>query len=179
LFFSLFPKTLNRFKELTYTKFNYSSTARESHFNMALTPDQWNGANLRIAVWGCAWTVAQNHMLLGTGLGDKMAMLKKQYAQKGFVFGINTNRNVHNSYLDVWMSLGLIGLLIFLMGFFILPYVLCIKTGDWYGMLVITCLGISIITETYIDRTIGNTILSFFLSFIACYKKPGEASGLY
>jgi O-antigen ligase len=179
LLFSFFPKTMNRFKELGYTKFNYSSTSRESHFNMALTPDQWNGANLRIAVWGCAWTVAQNHLLLGTGLGDKMDMLKKQYAQKGFVFGINTNRNVHNTYLDVWMSLGLMGLLIFLCGFFILPYVQCIKTGDWYGILIITCLCISIITETYIDRTMGNTILSFFLSFIACYKKPAEVTGFY
>jgi len=172
LLFLIFPKTLNRFKELGYTKFNYSSTARESHFNMALTPDQWNGANLRIAVWGCAWTVAKEHFLFGTGLGDKMDVLKKQYAKKGFAFGIYTNRNVHNSYLDVWMSLGLIGLIFFVSALFIWPYAQCIKTGDWYGLLVVTALCLSVISETYIDRTMGNTILSFFLSFIACYKKP-------
>ena len=170
LLFLIFPKTLNRFKELGYTKFNYSSTSRESHFNMALTPDQWNGANLRIAVWGCAWTVAKEHLITGTGLGDKMDLLKKQYAKKGFAFGIYTNRNVHNSYLDVWVSLGLIGLLLFVGAVFIFPYIQCIKTGDWYGLLVITALCLSIISETYIDRTMGNTILSFFLSFIACYK---------
>jgi len=175
----IFPKTLNRFKELGYTKFNYSSTGRESHFNMALTPDQWNGANLRIAVWGCAWTVARENMVLGTGLGDKMDMLKKQYAKKGFVFGINTNRNVHNTYLDVWMSLGLAGLLIFVAGCFIVPGIECIKTGDWLGMLFITGLCISIITETYIDRTIGNTILTFFLSLMASYKKTNRPSGDY
>ena len=179
LLFYFFPKTLNRFKELTYTKFNYNSTARESHFNMALTPDQWNGANLRLAVWGCAWTVIKQHPLLGTGLGDKLQVLKQQYAAKGFAFGVYTNRNTHNTYLDVWMSLGLLGLLIFLAGLSVLPYIRCIKTGDWYGLLVITCLCISIITETYIDRTMGNTILSFFLSFIACYKKPAGISGLY
>ena len=172
LLFLIFPKTLNRFKELGYTKFNYSSTTRESHFNMALTPDQWNGANLRIAVWGCAWTVAKEHLITGTGLGDKMDLLKKQYAKKGFAFGIYTNRNVHNSYLDVWMSLGLIGLLLFVAALFVFPCIQCIKTGDWYGLLVISALCLSIISETYIDRTMGNTILSFFLSFIACYKKP-------
>ncbi|MEP6746300.1 MAG: O-antigen ligase family protein [Bacteroidota bacterium] len=179
LFFLIFPKTLNRFKEIGYTRFDYSSMAKESHFNVALTPDQWNGANLRIAVWECAWTVTQQHFFQGTGLGDKMDVLKKQYAKKGFVFGIKTNRNVHNTYLDVWMSLGIIGLLIFLTGFFILPIAACIKTNDWYGLLVITFLGVSLFTETYLDRTVGNTILSFFLSFIACYKMPATTPGIY
>lgn len=173
----LFPKTINRFKELGYTKFNYSNTGMESHFNMALTADQWNGANLRIAVWECAFTVAREHILFGTGLGDKVDMLKQQYAKKGFVFGISTNRNVHNTYLDVWMSLGLIGLLIFVSGCFIFPGIAAVKTGDWLGLLVIACFCISIISETYIDRTMGNTIISFFLSFIACYKKPSAAGG--
>lgn len=175
MLFVIFPKTLNRFKELGYTRFNYNSTAKESHFNMALTPDQWNGANLRIAVWGCAWTVTRQHLLLGTGLGDKMDKLKQQYAAKGFVFGITTNRNIHNSYLDVAMSLGLIGLAVFLSGFFVLPLLTCIKSGDWFGVLVLACFCISVTSETYIDRTMGNTILSFFISFIACYKKPAGA----
>ena len=179
LLLQIFPKTLNRFKELGYTKYNYSSTARESHFNMALTPEQWNGANLRLAVWSCAWAVTKEHMLLGTGLGDKMDVLKKQYAAKGFSFGVSTNRNVHNTYLDVWMSLGLIGLLLFVAALLILPAFGCIKTGDWYGLLVITCICVSIVSETYIDRTIGNTIIGFFLSFIASYKKPGAVPGVY
>lgn len=177
LFFLIFPKTLNRFKEIGYTDFNYSSMAKESHFNMALTPDQWNGANIRIAVWECAWMVTRHHLLLGTGLGDKMDALRRQYALKNFGFAIKTNRNVHNTYLDVWMSLGLIGLLIFLCGFFILPAVQCMQLQDWFGLLVLACLCISLFTETYLDRTVGNTILSFFLSFIACYKRP--ATGNY
>ena len=80
LFF--FPKTINRFKEIAYTQFNYSSTAKESHYNMALTPDQWNGANIRIAVWECAWTLLHRHPLLGTGLGDKMDDPEKTICKK-------------------------------------------------------------------------------------------------
>ncbi|MEO5683247.1 MAG: O-antigen ligase family protein [Chitinophagaceae bacterium] len=177
--FSFFPKTLNRFKELGYTRFDYGSTAKESHFNVALTSSQWNGANLRIAVWNCAWTVTKEHLLTGTGLGDKMDVLKKQYAAKGFIFGIQTNRNVHNTYLDVWMSLGLIGLAVFITGFCVLPAIASIRAADWYGMLILTCFLISIFTETYLDRTVGNTILSFFLSFIASYKKPAETVAGY
>ncbi len=173
LMVKFFPKTLNRFKELTYTKFDYRSSAKESHFNVEVTADQWNGANLRIAVWQCAWAVIKNNMAFGTGLGDKRDMLKKQYAQKGFVFGIQTNRNTHNNYLDVWMSLGLAGLIIFLLGFIALPLLNCLKTRDWYGLIIIMCFTLSLFTETYMDRTMGNTVLAFFISFITAYKKPG------
>lgn len=179
LLFFLFPKTFNRFREINYTSFHYNSTAKESHFNTTLTPDQWNGANIRIAVWECAWAVTKQHILLGTGLGDKMDELKKQYAEKSFVFGIQTNRNVHNTYLDVWMSLGIIGLILFLAGFFVLPIVKSIQTNDWFGILVLVCLLMSLMTETYLDRTAGNTLLAFFVAFIGSYKKTGKIIEAY
>jgi O-antigen ligase len=166
-----FPKTINRFKELGYTQFDYHSNGKESHYNMAIT-DQWNGANLRIAVWECAWTVIKKNMVLGTGLGDKMDELKKQYTEKGFVFGIQTNRNTHNNYLDVWLSLGLIGLILLTAGFFVLPVLHCIRDGDWWGIIVIICFVLALFTENYMDRTMGNTLLGLFMGFIASYKKP-------
>ncbi|MFT3934285.1 MAG: O-antigen ligase family protein [Chitinophagaceae bacterium] len=171
LLLQLFPKTINRFKELGYTHYNYSSTAPESHFNMALTPEQWNGANLRLAVWSCAWEGIKESFLFGTGIGDTMDELKKQYAAKGFTFGITTNRNVHSTYLDIWISMGLIGLLIFIAGFFILPYMQCIQYRDLYGLLVLTALMLSTISEVYLNRTTGNTILAFFICFIVSCKK--------
>ena len=172
LLFNFFPKTINRFKELTYTKFDFKSMGKESHYNMELTADQWNGANLRLAVWQCAWTVIENNMFFGTGLGDKMDELKKQYAVKGFTYGIKSNRNPHNNYLDVWVSMGLFGFIIFLMGFFILPISNCIKTNDWYGLTILLCFALSLVSESYMDRTMGNTLLSFFIAFVVAYKTP-------
>ena len=46
------PKTINRFRELAYTKYDIRSEAKESHYNMALREEQWNGANIRLAVVG-------------------------------------------------------------------------------------------------------------------------------
>lgn len=172
LLVKFFPKTINRFKELTYTKFDYRSTAKESHFNMALQEDQWNGANLRIAVWKCAWTVIKDHIVFGTGLGDKMDVLKKEYAKKGFVFGIQTNRNTHNNYLDIWLSLGITGLIIFLTGFIAYPLFKCFRTSDWFGAIITISFTLWLFSETYMDRTMGNTLLAFFAAFISSYKKP-------
>ena len=55
--FAFFPKTVNRFKELAFTQFNYESQAKESHYAGNLSPDQWNGANFRLAAWPCGWEV--------------------------------------------------------------------------------------------------------------------------
>jgi O-antigen ligase len=172
LLVNFFPKTINRFKELSYTKFDYNSTAKESHFNVALQADQWNGANLRIAVWQCAWTVIKEHIVFGTGLGDKMDVLKKEYAKKGFAFGIQTKRNTHNNYLDIWLSLGITGLLIFLAGFIAYPISKCYRTSDWFGAIITISFAVALLAETYMDRTMGNTLLAFFAAFISSYKKP-------
>jgi len=170
--FKVFPKTINRFKELTYTQFNYTSTGPESHYNMAVSADQWNGANIREAVWQCVWIVIKKHALLGVGLGDKLDELKKEYARKGFEFGIRTNRNTHNNYLDIWLSMGLVGLVIFVTGFTIIPMIKAIKDNDWLGIVILAAFIISMIPETYMDRTAGNVLLGFFSAFIAAYKKP-------
>ncbi len=172
LLVKFFPKTINRFKELTYTKFEYNSKGRESHFNMELTPDQWNGANLRLAVWHCAFSLIKKNIIWGTGEGDKMDVLKKEYAKRDFAFGIATNRNPHNNYLDVWLGLGSIGLILLLLGFFVLPTQQCILYKDWLGLIIIASFMFSFVSESYMDRTMGNTLLGFFMAFISSYKKP-------
>ena len=176
LFYKTFPKTFNRFKEMNYTNFNYQSMARESHYNVALSPDQWNGANLRLAIWNCAWAVTRQHWLFGTGLGDKLSELKKMYAAKGFTFAYKSNRNTHNAYLDVWMSLGIVVFIIFITGFFVLPLAGCLASGNWLGVIVIMAFALSLVTETYLDRTIGNTLLSFFIPFMMLGNKEAKSA---
>ena len=170
---NFFPKTINRFKELTITQFDFKSMAKESHFNMDLKSDQWNGANQRLALWECGWEVIKKNLIFGTTLGDKKEELQKEYARKEFYFAINAGRNLHNNYLETWASMGIIGLILLLSGFIILPFYYCVKTNDWFGLMVVLCFIISMISETYMDRTVGNTLIAFFISFITCYKKPG------
>ena len=71
LVFKFFPKTINRFRELAYTQFNFQSQAKESHYAGELSPDQWNGANFRLAAWQCGWLLFKEHPLTGVDLGDK------------------------------------------------------------------------------------------------------------
>jgi O-antigen ligase len=167
----LFPKTLNRFKELNYTEYQFNHHGVESHYNMQLTADQWNGANIRLALWKCGWELSLRHWLLGVQLGDKQEKLREMYKEKHFDFAYDSNRNMHNNYLDVLATFGVIGFSIFLLGYFVLPLAGAFKDKDILGGIIIVVFAAALITETYMDRSIGCLLLAFFLSFISSGRK--------
>ncbi|HTI07070.1 MAG TPA: O-antigen ligase family protein [Puia sp.] len=179
LLVKFFPKTLNRFKELNYTGYQFNSHAVESHYNMQLTADQWNGANIRLAVWKCGWELAGRHWLTGVPLGDKELKLMEVFKEKQFDFAYQSRRNMHSTYLDVLCNFGVIGLGIFLLGYLVIPLITCYRAGDGLGAFIILTLGASMITETYPDRSIGCLFLGFFLCFAAAWKMPPVRDAAY
>lgn len=166
IIFLFFPKTINRFRELAFTEFNFESKGKESHYNMEITPDQWNGANFRLAAWRCGWELFQEHPVMGVGLGDKKDELFQVYAEKKFQFAINTKKNVHNNYLDILISTGLIGLFLFLIGWVILPFIRVVKNQDGLGVLILLTFFLAMLTENYFDRSLGVMLFAFFIPFI-------------
>jgi O-antigen ligase len=177
-FIMAFPKTLNRFNELLYPSYNFKSNAVESHYNMQLTSEQWNGLNIRLAIWNCGFEIVKKKPLMGVSLGDKDQALLDVFREKEFNFGIRTNKNMHSTYLDILASMGVIGLTVFLVGFIILPLVSCTKLRDIAGTLMIIDFMLSFITETYPDRSMGCIIFGFFIAFIISYKLTSHHSQL-
>ncbi|WP_207512306.1 O-antigen ligase family protein [Longitalea luteola] len=169
---SLFPKTLNRFRELKYTDYEYTHKGVESHFDMVITADQWNGANIRLAVWSCGWELVKQHPWLGVQLGDKLHRLVDVYAAKQFDFAYDSRRNMHNNYLDILVTFGITGFLLFFWGFLFEPLRQSIRTKDFFGILVIAAFMLSFIPENYFDRSMGNMMFAFFIAFIVSYREP-------
>ena len=174
LVFKLFPKTVNRFKELAYTQFDFQSQAKESHYAGHLTPDQWNGANFRLAAWQCGWQLFKEHPITGVDLGDKEDELLRVYTQKEFQFAIDTNKNVHNNYLDILFSMGVAGLILFLTGWILLPLFQAIRNHDGLALLILITLSLAMITENYFDRSVGAMVFGFFVPFLLT---PSPKSG--
>lgn len=175
LLFTIFPKTLNRFNELQYSAYQFNNHGRESHYNMEISPDQWNGANIRLAVWKCAEELGSRYWLTGAQLGDKQDRLMDVYREKQFDFAIQTKRNTHSNYIDVFITFGIVGFVIYLLGYLILPLRKAFQTRDTLGGLIIGFLCISMITETYMDRSLGCELLGFFLAFIASVRPPAPS----
>jgi len=176
ILFKVFPKTMNRFNELNYTDYQFNNHAMESHYNMDLTPEQWNGANIRLAVWKCSGELAKKYWLSGAQLGDKQDRLMEVYKAKQFDLAIKTKRDMHNNYLDVFCTFGVVGFIIFFLGYVVIPLRKAIRSKDLLGGLIIGFLAISMIPETYMDRSMGCLLLGFFLSFLAAVRVPAGKS---
>jgi len=166
MIFKLFPKTFNRYRELAYTGFNYQSMGKESHYNMEVTKDQWNGANFRIAAWRCGWELFLSSPIKGVNIGDKKDRLMEKYREKNFQFALKTQKNVHNNYLDILYSMGILGLGLFLLGWVILPLVYAKRFGDKLCILVILTFAFAWVTEIYFDRSLGGMLTGFFIPFM-------------
>jgi len=165
-----FPKTLNRYKELAYTEFDYTNMGKESHYNMEVTKDQWNGANFRMAAWRCGWELFLSSPLKGVDIGDKKDLLMDKYREKHFQFALNTQKNVHNNYLDILYSMGVIGLTCFLIGWLILPLIYANRYKDRLSILMILTFAIAWVTEIYFDRSLGGMLTGFFIPFLLTDK---------
>ncbi|RIJ34027.1 O-antigen ligase family protein [Pontibacter oryzae] len=168
------PLMLNRYKELAYSKFEYDHIGTESHYFMELTPDQWNGTNFRLAAWNCGWELFKENPLIGVGLGDKKEELIQKYKQKDFYFAIETNKNVHNNYLDILYSMGLIGFAFFLLAWVIFPLIEAVKYHDILALMMLITLALAWVTEIYFDRSVGGMISGFFVVFLLTDKKNAE-----
>jgi O-antigen ligase len=171
ILFKFFPKTVQRFKELTYTSYVYNSKAAESHYDMQLNSEQWNGANTRLALWSCGWEVAKNNMATGVGIGDRIRAVNKVYKERNFTMAIQTQKNVHNSYLDALLTFGIGGLIFFVLTFVIAPLVDVAKRQNMFDLFVVTAFIVSMIFEVYLARSIGSMLAGFFFSFIAATKR--------
>jgi O-antigen ligase len=178
VYFKIFPKTANRFNEFKYPHYAYASRGVQSHYNMPVTPDQWNGINLRLAIWNCGWEAAKKHLIFGVSLGDKKQSLQSIYRQKDFDFAVARKFNMHNTYLDILLTFGVGGLLLFVFSFFILPLKSCIAERDFIGAVIVAAFLFAVLTENYLDRRMGCILLGFCVPFVlSTYKTPaGSAS---
>ena len=166
----LFPKTLNRFTDFNYTNYEFSHEGSESNYSKPTTADQWNGANFRLAAWKCGWELFKEHPVMGVHLGDKKAKLVEKYQEKNFQFVIKDYKNVHNNYLDILFGTGIIGLLLFLTGWLVLPLRKSFLYKDYLSILIIGTYAIATITEVYFDRSFGGMMFGFFIPFLLADK---------
>lgn len=159
----LFPKALNRFKSISSIEYKFDNSNEINHFNGEIKTTNWNGLNTRAAIWHCAWDEIKKRPILGGGIGSSQNNLMENYATHNFHFGIKSNYNSHSQYLDVLLTNGFVGLLIFLLFLGGLIY-FSVKENNWllFGFVMIFI--ISCLTENILSRNQGVMIIALFLS---------------
>lgn len=162
-----FPKILNRFKGTTDLSFQYNNKNVENHFNEEYDQSKWNGTSTRAAIWSSAFEIWRTKPILGTGLGDRNVSLMKKYEENQFWYGLATQKNTHNQYLDVLLSMGIVGLILFVVVLFIYPIQLFLKQKQGFSIGVYALLAICFITENMLDRYQGLVFIGFILPLVS------------
>ncbi len=167
----LFPKTLNRFNGITQTTFQFENTNKENHFNAEFDAQKWNSTNTRMAIWYCAKEIIEQQLWLGTGVGDREDELQKKYKEKNFIYAFETNKNTHNQYIEMTVSMGVAGFLLFVLALLVIPVIILVKQKNSWGICIILYLALGFVTENMLDRYQGEIIIAFIVPLVLKWKE--------
>ena len=154
--FFLTPQGNNRFLELT-NYFDY---------------DKQNSASQRLVIYDCSWDLLIKNPTKGVGVGTTQKLLKNCFNEKTGDDS-RSSINTHNQYLDLYITIGPWGLLLF----FWLKYEILkiIKTSVNKRMLlsVFMFFSIALIFENFFERQTGVIFIYFFTFFLIkrCIEK--------
>jgi O-antigen ligase len=120
-----------------------------------------NDGNHKIDLWSAAINANEN-FLFGNGMANIQNSLNKEYLKRGLKKELRENYNSHNQYIQYYVGLGVIGLLLFI---FILFYYgrLFIKTKNILGFQYVLVVSLISFTECLWDRHNGLVFIIFTL----------------
>lgn len=109
--------------------------------------------NARIAIWHTIFQQASDFSAYGLGVNNACPYLATQYEQKGWTLFLQNRYGPHSQYFALWMDLGLLAMLLFIVAWWSLP--LFFKRQRNFAWAVTLLLGISMITESLFGRLDG------------------------
>lgn len=133
--------------------------------------------SVRLLKWHCALKVISENWLLGVGTGDVQDALQVQYQKNNFELAFNAKYNTHNQYLQTWLGLGLVGLM--LLSFCIVtPAVKAYREKNYLFLAFIALFCICSITESTLERQLGIVFYALFNSLLIFHlgKSSSDAS---
>jgi len=130
---------------------------------------------MRLALWKSSWELIQQNPFLGVGTGDGQDKLMEEFKRVRFQIGETSNFNVHNMYLQYWMSNGVFATVFFLI-FLLMLFNKAIKHRNFLFFAFVLFFSFFSITESTMLKQKGIVFFVFFaFLFITdpnCWKLP-------
>jgi O-antigen ligase len=136
-----------------------------------IDPATTESSQVRVLIWGNAIELFQENMLLGVGTGDIKDELFVKYKRDGMTGALDKKLNVHNQYLQILATLGLIGFITFLISI-IYPLALSIRLQNLYYLSFILVFGFNILFESMLEKQDGVVFYAFLNSLLFFHFKP-------
>jgi len=115
----------------------------------------------RLAHFKTATHIVKNNWLFGVGIGDVDLSFIKQYEIDNSLLEKDFRLRSHNQFLTLWISLGLVGLLLII---YILVRPLLNNKVEFSTLIILSSLIFSFFTQDMIETQAGVTIFALFYS---------------
>lgn len=120
--------------------------------------DPRESSSIRIALWNNALEIGKEHWLCGIGTGDVVDEMREKAVEHHYKYIASGRFNCHNQYLQVWLGLGIVGLLL-LVSIFAIAFVNCLRKRSVIGALTIALFALNLVVECMLERYSGATLI--------------------
>jgi len=128
---------------------------------------------IRIQIWKSIPDVVGKNWVVGTGVGDTKRVLTDEYEWRELKYAYEKELNTHNQFLETFVGLGIIGLVVILL-LFLLPLLESLKKKDYLYFLFLLILIINLMFESLFERIAGTIFFSFFFSLFSIEMKDSK-----
>lgn len=119
----------------------------------------------RYEFWKTGFAIFKEHPLLGVGTGDVRAAFDQQYISDNSKLSPENRLRSHNQYITFMVSLGIVGLIWFLIALF-LPAIRSKKFSNYFFFVFLIIFIVSCFTEDTLDSQEGATFFALFMSLL-------------
>lgn len=160
-----FKVNLNRYRGLSdWRPKNYSDQRAELDQREQDDSTRWTTISFRVALWESGLHVFREHPYFGVGVGDMQEYMLAEYRTKDFKRAIEDRSKLHNTFLDIGIESGIIGIILFFMAIFFFPLYQNLLKNNYTNILLLLALFISMQFESYTARV----HYEIFLALILC-----------
>ncbi len=116
----------------------------------------------RTVTWSGAWQVIKEHPLTGVGIGDAKDEITESHKKNNFQFAYEKRLDAHNQFLQTWVTVGILGLIIILI-LFAWGIINSIKNRSFILPSFFLLTGINFLFESMLETQSGVVFFSYFI----------------
>jgi len=126
----------------------------------------FNGTSLRIFLWvtGAEIVAKNDAQLIGLTPADRRAIINEEYYKNGMNPSYE-NFNLHNQFVQTYVELGLVGLVLYL-SIIGIAFLIALKNKNQILLLFLSAFVVFQITESVLERNKGIVFFMFFIFFL-------------
>jgi O-antigen ligase len=138
--------------------------------------DNLKRTNPRVYIWADAYKVIKENFFIGTGLGDEQNVITEKARNRNIAFWIDQQNiyyhdlklNYHSQYLQIFASVGIVGLLLFLMALFYgVKSAIQNSNKSIFLIVILFAFIFGMLTESILLRQYGVVLFAFFFPFLS------------